>query len=297
LLSAPETKPIEAKVCQGNVFSFINTDYSVVGLYSDTLTNNLGCDSIIYNINFDFYAEDSIVIEGDMGICDDESILLTITSNHDNVTLDNVEMTSDNILIDQPGNYLITGYDHNGCFYEEEFNIVSYNSPVIWADDLLDTVFSSGIALPVTYDGNITSYTWSLSFGLDCDDCATPILISDENTTYTIQVIDENGCIAEEDVMVSFLSSEVYLPNVIAKNPSRPENETLYLSGNRIGFYSLQVYDRWGNLLFDRDNMAINDSSQGWTPADKYNSGVYVYVIRYEDKRSEKVLVGDITVL
>lgn len=297
VLSASEIKPIEAKVCQDEVFSFMDTNYEVAGLYSDTITNNLGCDSVIYNIDFDFYDNVPLEIMGDFGLCDDEPTVLTVTSSHENITLDEVDISNESFFIEEPGIYQIAGYDEHGCYYEESIEIAAYDSPMIWTEDLLDTIFSTDLALPVTYEGDIISYSWLPSFGLDCNDCAIPKLLNDENSSYTIEVIDENGCVAEENITVSFVSSEVHLPTVIANNPNMPENGTLYLSGNQIGMYSLQVYDRWGNQLFDKDNLTINDPSQGWTPAAKYNSGVYVYVIKYEEKGEEKILVGDITLL
>jgi len=118
-------QPVEAKVCQGEVFSFIDVDYTMAGAYSDTLTNTLGCDSLIYNIDFDFYEDVPFEIDGNLGICDEESTQLVIVSNHDDITLDNVAVETESILIDQSGIYQVTGYDENGCYHEQEIEVVS----------------------------------------------------------------------------------------------------------------------------------------------------------------------------
>ncbi|MEE9372040.1 MAG: hypothetical protein V3V00_03210 [Saprospiraceae bacterium] len=295
-LTPPETKPIEAKVCEGEEFTYMDQTYDLAGVYHDTLQSSLGCDSIIYDIDFDYYDRIPIELEGILGYCEEETTLVEVVSEHISITIDGEDASAE-ILINQAGNYTIAGYDINGCYEELDIIVESFTLPMIWTEDLLDTVFSIDLMMPVDYDGNIVSYLWTPHLGLNCGDCPIPNFVEKKEGLYTIEVMDENGCIAYGEVRVSFKSSNVYLPNVIANYPSIQENGILYLQGNNIGTYSMQVYDRWGNLLYNRSDLQINDSSQGWQPSGKYNPDVFVYKIVYEENGKEKIILSDITVL
>lgn len=295
-LPPTQTMPIDAIVCEGEIFTFQNQTYTVPGNYRDTVFSQLGCDSIIYTIDFQYYPIDPLKLEGNLGFCEGEKTQISIVSNHTGLLLDD-EAIETPFSISEEGVYLLSGYDSNGCYTELELPIETYPNPIIYTMDLLDTLFSIGLKLPVKYEGNISSYRWSPASGLDCDGCPYPQLTISQDGSYDISVIDENGCAANGRIMVTFKKSDVFLSNVISNHPSIPENGVLYLQGSGVTQYEMQVYDRWGNKLYDKRNLKINDSSMGWSPDGRYNPGVYVYMITYEDNGEKKVIVGDITVL
>ena len=295
-LPPPVTKPIEAKVCIGEQFNFMNKAYTEAGIYRDTLLGIYGCDSIIYNIDFDYYERINIELVGDLEFCEGESITLEIISQHNDLMI-NDEATEPFLMIDQAGRYIISGYDQNGCFQSEAIEILTNPNPVVTTQDLIDTVFTPSLELPVKYLGNIITYDWSPSSSLSCDDCSDSTLKSPESGTYYVDVTDENGCYANGQVVVKFKESNIFLPTIISKNPIVEENGILNLKGSIASKYSLQVYDRWGNLQYNQSNLTINDSSQGWRPSRDIVQGVYVYMITYSDGQEIKKIAGDITIM
>ena len=64
---------------------------------------------------------------------------------------------------------------------------------------------------------------------------------------------------------------------------------------------SMQIYDRWGELLFENLNFLPNDEFFGWegrAKGEDVNPGVYVYVIEVEYINGEtEVFAGDVTVI
>jgi hypothetical protein len=64
---------------------------------------------------------------------------------------------------------------------------------------------------------------------------------------------------------------------------------------------SLRVYSRWGELVFSRDDMKINDPASGWDGTFKnapLKPDVFVYVIRAYCESGELIeLKGDISLV
>lgn len=296
ILPPPQVKPIDAQVCDGEIFTFQGKSYDLPGIYQDTLHNSMGCDSLIYAIDFRYYPTEIIEIEGDLGFCEGEESILGVISNHTDILL-NGEAVETPFSISEEGVYQLSGYDANGCFDELEFTVTVYQNPIIITMDLLDTIYSKEITLPVRYEGDIESYLWTPAGGLDCSSCPYPALTISQDGTYLISVIDVNGCSAEGTINVTFKKSQYYLPTAIANQPSVPENGVFFLQGSGTTLYSMQIYDRWGNRLYDENNLSINDPSRGWNPQGRYNPGVYIYMITYEENGEKRVIVGDITVL
>ncbi|MEP7195116.1 MAG: gliding motility-associated C-terminal domain-containing protein [Saprospiraceae bacterium] len=65
---------------------------------------------------------------------------------------------------------------------------------------------------------------------------------------------------------------------------------------DQLDFYILQIFDRWGNLVFESP-----DKDKGWNGKYKellVNPGVYPYVIQYQIHGSERKLKsGDVTLV
>jgi gliding motility-associated-like protein len=63
----------------------------------------------------------------------------------------------------------------------------------------------------------------------------------------------------------------------------------------------LAIYDRWGNALYYRTDLPVNDPSAGWdgTFRDKMmDPGVYVYVVEVElVDGSVRLYKGDVTLV
>ena len=64
-------------------------------------------------------------------------------------------------------------------------------------------------------------------------------------------------------------------------------NTILYVQSKdnvNISVNNFSIYDRWGNLVFTRDNVDLNNPAFGWDGYignNKVQSGVYVYRIEY----------------
>ncbi|MBK0403312.1 gliding motility-associated C-terminal domain-containing protein [Adhaeribacter sp. BT258] len=76
-------------------------------------------------------------------------------------------------------------------------------------------------------------------------------------------------------------SPEILLPNIITANGD-DKNEGLLVKVPDLTAYNLQVYNRWGSLVWEN-----NDPTQGWTGAESA-AGIYYYLVRFADCTGEQ---------
>jgi gliding motility-associated-like protein len=156
------------------------------------------------------------------------------------------------------------------------------------------TPLATPILLPATYTNSITTYTWTPATGLSCTDCPQPIASPKFNTLYKVSVIDENGCQnnANVQVIVLCLGANVFVPNTFSPNGDG-SNDIFYVRGkglNRVK--SLRVFNRWGEVVFEKQNFAVNDPSIGWDgtyKGKKLSPDVFVYQVEVFCDNSETV--------
>lgn len=203
------------------------------------------------------------------------------------------------------GEYELTIVDEKGCMNVTLVNILEPTLTSVDAgpDTTVDLGWSIILDAEVTSDYIIDSIYWSpLDSFLGCTDCLDPEIIPPGNTTYTVTVVDENGCTASDEIQLLVnLIYPVHAPNIFSPNDDNI-NDFFNLFGgpavDRIEF--IKIYDRWGNLVYE-GQPDINDRLQGW---DGYfndkpvNPGVYAWManVRFID---DEVLTfsGDVTVL
>ena len=125
------------------------------------------------------------------------------------------------------------------------------------------------------------------------------------NLTYTLTVLDSFGCSGSGSIVVNVdPNRNVYLPNVfIPANPSGLNDHFNIYTGLGVEIVNfMRVYDRWGELLYEREKFLpnVDNLSEGWDGrynGDFVNPGVFVYLaeVRFLDGR---VLLyrGDVTV-
>jgi len=136
------------------------------------------------------------------------------------------------------------------------------------------------ILLPSDTGGYSYSYTWEPSTGLSCVDCRQPIANPYQKTNYEFTVYDQNGCKYSETILVDVTNPEVlFVPNAFTPDGNE-RNDEFKLYGEAINQIHLQVFNRWGELVFE-----TKDPSEGWDGTYKGNdapTGVYLYNARIQ---------------
>ena len=209
------------------------------------------------------------------------------------------------------GQHFITYFDQKDCAITDTIDIPEPDpilvtfSPATVEIELGDSLLLEPIITGITSLDSL-NFVWSPTEFLHHPDSITPTAYTFESQIFTLTVTDENGCMGTGTIVINVdPNRNVYLPNVfIPGNPRGLNDHFTPLIGRgveRINY--MQVYDRWGELLYERkDFFPDGDNlSEGWDG--KYggqyvNPGVYIYIVeaRFLDG---KVLLyrGDVTVV
>lgn len=199
--------------------------------------------------------------------------------------------------------YTITASDENGCTASTIVEVLkgsglSLNLPK-------QTILELGDEMELDADYSATSavnFQWEEDPSLSCTDCPNPTINPTQTTTYTLIISDDTGCSKEATVIV-FLSKtdKIYVPNAFSPNNDGINDYfKIYIGSNVASVNSLQVYNRWGDQVFQTQSSAsITDI--GWNG--QYNgkvasTGVYLFFadVTLIDGTSE-IISGDINLM
>jgi gliding motility-associated-like protein len=118
-----------------------------------------------------------------------------------------------------------------------------------------------------------------------------------------LTITDENGCTAEADYQIRVaIIKDVWAPNVFSPNSDQVNDRfTIYGKPTLISIDKLQIYDRWGELLYEDYNLPPGDPNYGWDGTFRgtlLNPAVFVYVahVRFVDGET-RLLYGDVTLI
>ena len=140
----------------------------------------------------------------------------------------------------------------------------------------------TSVTLPATYSPNTVSWIWSPSAGLSCANCPTPDMSPSFNTRYQVFFTDANGCsnVGTVNVTVVCKSGNLFIPNTFSPNGDG-SNDVFYPRGSGLQRVQLlRIFNRWGEVVFERRDFPVNDPSSGWNgtyKGSKPQADVYVY--------------------
>ena len=212
------------------------------------------------------------------------------------------------------GDYTVYVEDANGCLYTSDFQV---NEP----DELSVEILGSGVGFDeltilsgetVGFDTEIVGasgtvqFMWSAAWCgtmfcdidsiRDCDVeilCPNPKAQPDFANDYYLTIIDDNGCIASDHFQINVRKKRsVVVPTGFTPNGDSV-NDMLHIHGRSNTMVKLfQVFDRWGELLYQDVDIPINDMTRGWDGTFKSKDmppGVYVWYAEaeYEDGMKE----------
>lgn len=156
--------------------------------------------------------------------------------------------------------------------------IVNVN-PII--DAVEDTIIDlGGQAVFVASTTSSGSFSWTPSDDVDCPSCQFTNASPRQSTTYTVTLIDDNGCKALDTVMVlvNFIEG-VGVPTGFSPNGDG-NNDVLFVKGYALTSMHFVLYNRYGEVVFETTEQGI-----GWDGTfknRKENPGVFTWVLHYE---------------
>ena len=116
---------------------------------------------------------------------------------------------------------------------------------------------------------------------------------------------DMNGCTSTARILLLVDETvPVFIPNVFSPTNQDGANDRFTIYGDPAQItevISLNIVDRWGDMVFIGQNFQVNDPSKGWdgkVRGKSLNKAVFVYWAELQLQNGERIIVkGDVLLM
>jgi gliding motility-associated-like protein len=164
--------------------------------------------------------------------------------------------------------YTVVGSDRFNCFTDTASVIVAVGQkPIVNLGP--DLTLPTGTQYPLhseVQNGPIRKWQWSPTTNLNCSTCPQPVAAIKKDISYAVQVTNSYGCVASDTVSIKVFCdrSQLFVPNAFTPD-NDGANDILMVRGSGIvTIKSFRIFNRWGELIFERNNFPPNDAKYGW---------------------------------
>lgn len=169
-----------------------------------------------------------------------------------------------------------------GCAYRDsvQINISKFDPPLVaYAEE--DTIYL-GQSTVLHVNRDYKNYNWIIPYGLSCTDCTDPIATPENSILYSVEAVNEDGCVERTDVRVIVIrpkcdESDVYISNIFSPNGDRL-NDEFRIRSNFLKEVEMVIYDRWGEKIFE--TFDLNHWWDGTYKGSQLPPDVYAYYFK-----------------
>ena len=254
--------------------------------YTISLTNSICTDTVFQTLIVNSVTS---TISKDTTICIGSNINISASGGNSYAWTPNEYLNDSSIsnLIASPQNniiYSVIALDTNSnCFNIENTTILVDTVPIADLGD--DQILCLGDKVKLNPGNKGDAYLWSTG------DSTFKINVIDSGTYW---VIVYHGVCNDID-SVSLGCPELFVPNAFSPNGDG-NNDIVLVRGTDLKNAEIEIYDRWGNLVFASENHKIG--WDGLIEGEKANQGVYVYYVKaFFYTGTEKSQKGNITLI
>ncbi len=116
---------------------------------------------------------------------------------------------SSSISVNTSDNYILTSSNQNGCTNKDSVSVLVNSLPVVNAGNDLTIISGSSTIIggnPTASSNSPFTYNWQPVTGLNSSTVANPIASPQASTTYSVTVIDSNGCMNADSVAINLVT-------------------------------------------------------------------------------------------
>ena len=289
-----------------------------------SVTSNICNDTIRKNVQT--YPLADVTFALDTSICVGEKISAVATGDFTSIVWKPVELFTNSrnaktdINISQSQNIYVETKNGYNCNRIDTIPIFVQQKPYYWGAPDYEIVYYAADGSPVVGNTNThtliagesynvntreipgVSYSWTPSSFLSCSDCPSPdidlqcgdgalydCMDFPESLDYTIYMQDSLGCFTN-DTTIHFnvgFDSKIALPEAFTPNGDGINDVALVQGWGIKEFLEVKIYNRWGQVVFESDNMAT-----GWDGTFKgepQGMDTYSYKIKAISIRNEEM--------
>ena len=181
--------------------------------------------------------------------------------------------------------YMVVGSDDRGCFKDTAYVPVTvYPIPTVNAGPDVTINVGQITELTPVLSPDVTNVIWTPTTGLFRTNYPSITVKPGETTEYTAEVTNAGGCKARDRVTVAVIcnGANVFIPNTFSPNGDGA-NDVFYPRGSGLfSIRSLRIFNRWGEMVFEKNNFNPNDANSGWNGTYKglkLTPDVFVYTV------------------
>jgi gliding motility-associated-like protein len=202
--------------------------------------------------------------------------------------------------------YEVTATDKYHCFTSsEQVNVVISNKPAFnIVDTLLTLNKGAKQQLQTNNSADVVNWLWQPKQGLNCYNCAAPVLTVNQPLTYTATATTAAGCSVTDAVRIAILcdNANLYIPTGFTPNGDGKNDRfiPLSVSGTSQRIKSFEIFNNAGQSVFRKQNIYTNSYTDGWDGT--YNSyalggSVFIYRIEVECEGKTIPFTGTVTLI
>jgi len=204
----------------------------------------------------------------DTAVCPGGQIIFSVNDPNATITWQDGSV-GQTFTADSAGTYWVTSSIGN-CALSDTVNVTYLATVELGSEQSLCNV-DQGITLDAGNPGS--QYMWNTG------ETSQMITIT-EAGTYYVDVINSSQCALTDtiDITGELGGGTMYVPNTFTPNGNN-RNDVFYVYGTGIVEFKMQIYDRWGMLLFESTSMT--DGWDGTFMGNKVQQDTYVVKITY----------------
>lgn len=186
------------------------------------------------------------------------------------------------------GSYQVAVQNVIGCQLQKELTLRAPLPFTVNLGDPIQLELGDSLTLNAFSTLPIDAFAWEPSETLSCSDCPAPIATPLRNTTYILTALNANGCESKDSINITVLNTKrIFAPNAFSPNGDGVNDEFTLFPGKSVDhILKLDIFDRWGNLIFSSENAGAlnwNGNSNGkiapegtyvWTASIQFINGI-----------------------
>lgn len=260
---------ISAAICQGQSYYAGGASETNTGIYRDTLTNSIGCDSII-TTNLLVHPYPPANLGPDRNLCTNTGAAdITPGSFNNYLWQDNSAAAS--FTVRNAGKYWVTVTDSYGCRFTDSVNISAIDTiPSHFLPPNQDLCYGAVLKIPVP---GYQKYKWSTGA------VSNNIFVSKAGLYYLIAT-DNHSCTGADSITIQRKNCiPIGIPNTFTPNADKLNDIFKPTINEAVYQYYFIIFNRFGEQIFQ-----TSEYGKGWDGTWRGKPqpvGTYVYHIKY----------------
>jgi gliding motility-associated-like protein len=220
------------------------------GTYSVHVTNASGC-SADFGAEVAFVPPPSVDLGPDTVLCAGQ--LLTLDAGNPGSTFTwSTGATSPTLSVGTGGNYTVS-VDNGHCSVSDAVAVIFNPAPTpMPAHHYFTCLDEEPHSVPIDAGNAGSSFLWN-------DGRTTQTVNAAQYGWWSVEITNAFGCSRLDSALVEeFCRPSIFIPNTFTPNGDG-RNDVWLVAGNNIVEYDMQIFDRWGGVLFHSTSV-----DQGW---------------------------------